>query len=119
MKLLVPSFLLLFLQEAFATRHLRHSKSSSRHRGLLLEGEPYYTTSDPAILGAPNTLSALGNPLKGLIGGARWANPPLPDNVPLTMEWYNIGVSLQKLWYYFYESSGGSGKHPCSGTEIT
>jgi len=49
--------------------------------------EPYYTTNDPNVLGAPNDRAALGNPMKGLIGGARWATTPLPNNVPLSVEW--------------------------------
>jgi hypothetical protein len=57
-----------------------------------LENIPYYTTSDPNVLGGPNTSAALGNPLKGLYGGVRWATPPLPEAVPLSIEWYNIGV---------------------------
>jgi hypothetical protein len=57
-----------------------------------LENIPYYSTSDPNVLGAPNTSAALGNPLKGLYGGVRWATPPLPEAVPLAIEWYNIGV---------------------------
>ena len=48
--------------------------------------EPYYTTNDPNVLGAPNDMAALGNPMKGLIGGARWAPTPLPNNVPLSVE---------------------------------
>jgi len=56
-----------------------------RPRGLV--GEPYYWTNDTTVLGVPNATAALGNPLKGLIGGVRWAPPPLPNNVPLSMEW--------------------------------
>ena len=54
--------------------------------------EPYYRTDDTSILGKPNFVASLGNPMKGLAGGARWAKPPLPDSVPLSIEFYNIGL---------------------------
>lgn len=62
-----------------------------RHRQLL-SNEPYYVVTNYSVLGEPNETAALGNPLKGLMGGGRWAPLPLPESVPLSMEWYNIGV---------------------------
>jgi hypothetical protein len=72
------------------TAHVHSYFSSDKHR--LLVSDPYFSTDNPAILGAPNALAAVGNPLKGLYGGARWVTPPLPEAVPLSIEWYNIGV---------------------------
>ena len=51
--------------------------------------EPYFETTD---LGRPNVDAAIGNPMKGLVGGARYAPPPLPDSVPLSIEFYNVGT---------------------------
>jgi hypothetical protein len=46
-------------------------------------------------LGEPNDEAAIGNPLRGLAGGSRWAAVPLPESiVPFTIEWCNIGVRL-------------------------
>jgi hypothetical protein len=51
---------------------------------------PYYTVP---YLPEPNLLATMGNPLKGLVGGSRWAIPPLrEDIVPLSMEFFNVGV---------------------------
>lgn len=57
--------------------------------------QSYYHTFDPEKLGgAPNVTAALGNPLKGIFGGVRWTTPPLPENVPFSLEWYNLAVSM-------------------------
>ena len=54
---------------------------------------PYYILNDTNILGAPNLTAALGNPLKGLAGAPRWSQfLPLPNSVPLSIEFYNIGL---------------------------
>ena len=74
----------------------------SNHLRGLVNDEPqrrianpvYFRTNSTAVLGAPNLNAAVGNPLKGLAGGARWAPLPLPDSVPLSIEFYNLGVSL-------------------------
>jgi Malectin domain len=55
-------------------------------------GQEFYRSKDPAVLGALNLTAGMNNPLKGLIGGARWARPPLINTVPLSMEWYNLGL---------------------------
>jgi hypothetical protein len=52
-----------------------------------------YNHTVPNLPG-PNVMATLGNPLKGLVGGSRWAAPPLrSDIVPLSMEFFNVGVS--------------------------
>lgn len=56
------------------------------------DANPYFEISDQAVLGLPDRRAALGNPMKGLIGGALWAPTPLPEVVPLSVEFYNIGV---------------------------
>jgi Malectin domain len=58
----------------------------------LLIGQEFFRSKDPAVLGALNLTAGMNNPLKGLIGGARWATPPLINTVPLRMEWYNLGL---------------------------
>jgi hypothetical protein len=58
----------------------------------LLIGQEFFRSKDPAVLGAFNLEAGMNNPLKGLIGGARWATPPLLNTVPLSMEWYNLGL---------------------------
>lgn len=83
------TFLLLLL---LILLNLSSTSEAKQQRQLLLNNIPYYSTSDPNVLGIPNASAALGNPLKGLYGGARWAPPPLPETVPLAIEWYNIGV---------------------------
>lgn len=60
--------------------------ASTVHRHLQT---PYYTHAD---LGVPNRMAAIGNPLKGLIGSSIWTTPPLDETIPLSMEWYNLGV---------------------------
>lgn len=56
----------------------------------------FYQSTD---LGARNTEVAAGNPLRGLAGGSRWAATPLPELVPFTIEWINIGVRGEPLKY--------------------
>lgn len=58
--------------------------------------EPYFVTTDTAFLGHPNLQVSRGNPLKGLVGGIRWAPPPLPEQIPLSIEFFNIGVSAER-----------------------
>jgi hypothetical protein len=72
------------------------SFSEAQQQRRQLWNSPYYSTSDLSVLGAPDTSAALGNPLKGLYGGARWAKPPLPEAVPLSIEWYNVGVRTER-----------------------
>lgn len=53
-----------------------------------VHGQAFYSTSD---IGAPNLAAAVGNPLKGLMGGARWKNPSEWPTQPVTsLEWYNF-----------------------------
>jgi hypothetical protein len=52
----------------------------------------YYQTNDPAVLGVPDVMASIGNPLKGLMGGVRWAPPPLLDSIPSSLEWFNVGL---------------------------
>jgi len=61
-------------------------------RSRALQNEPYFKTDDSALLGAFDRNAAMGNPLKGLLGGSRWSGVPLPDAVPLSMEWANFGL---------------------------
>jgi hypothetical protein len=67
----------------------RSEQPASRN---LLIGQEFFRSKDPAVLGALNLAAGMNNPLKGLIGGARWATPPLLNTVPLSMEWYNMGL---------------------------
>ena len=48
----------------------------------------FYRTNSSSILGAPNYMAAIGNPLKGLVGfGPReYLQQSLPDNVPSAIE---------------------------------
>jgi Malectin domain len=71
-------------------QYIRRSELPSP-RNLLI-GQEFYRSKDPAVLGALNLTAGMNNPLKGLIGGARWARPPLINTVPLSMEWYNLGL---------------------------
>ena len=68
-------------------------RSSSLRRGRELQNAPYFEIDDPAVLGAFNRKAALGNPLKGLLGGVRWSQAPLPEAVPLSLEWANFGLN--------------------------
>jgi hypothetical protein len=53
-----------------------------------------YNHTVPNLPG-PNVMATMGNPLKGLVGGSRWAALPLrSDIVPLSMEFFNVGVSV-------------------------
>jgi len=58
-------------------------------RSRELQTAPYFQTSD---LGELNLEAASGNPLKGLFGGKRWKYGPLPEKIPLSLEWYNLGL---------------------------
>lgn len=49
-----------------------------------------YSTADCSAV--PNETAAMGNPLRGLAGGSRWAAVPLPEPVPFTIEWCNVVV---------------------------
>ena len=55
----------------------------------------FYRTNSSSILGAPNYMAAIGNPLKGLVGfGPReYLQQSLPDNVPSAIEKYNLGLN--------------------------
>jgi hypothetical protein len=56
------------------------------------DDQPYYHTVPN--LPARNIMASMGNPLKGLVGGSRWAAPPLRDDiVPNSLEFFNVGVS--------------------------
>jgi len=85
---LVFSLVAFTLAHGGLAQHLRGTGKEERH----LYGEVYYQTSDPVLLGAPNEMAAIGNPLKGLAGGSRYAPPPLPESVPLAIEFFNIGL---------------------------
>jgi hypothetical protein len=64
-----------------------------RDRRVQVDPIPYYSTNDVTILGAPNFTAGIGNPLKGLAGGPRYSKTsPLPNKVPLAIEFYNIGL---------------------------
>ena len=65
--------------------------------GRLLANPPYFSISvSDGGLSPPNNLAALGNPLKGLMGGARWRNPnDWPAKPETSLEWYNIGVRVK------------------------
>jgi protein-S-isoprenylcysteine O-methyltransferase Ste14 len=64
------------------TQHTRRSEQPDS-RNLL--SQEFYRSKDPAALGALNLTAGMNNPLKGLIGGARWATPPLINTVPLSI----------------------------------
>lgn len=72
--------------------NLAQCQRSNAQRELVNRQQPYYRTTDAAVLGAPNHTAALGNPLKGLFGGIRWSKPPLIDTIPLSLEWFNLGL---------------------------
>ena len=80
---------MLLLLTSFLVLIMAHAGSGSLLPDRKLPALPYFQTSD---LGPLNLAAALGNPLKGLIGGARYAPPPLPESVPLSMEWFNFGL---------------------------
>lgn len=80
--------LVLLMLAADAPNLVSANRGSLRHRSLQIS--PYFTSTD---LGTENMAAASGNPLKGLVGGARFSSPPLDETVPLSMEWYNVGVS--------------------------
>lgn len=83
MQLLLTSLLLFTLAGAGKCDNLR---------SRTLQSAPYFETSDAALLGAFDRNAAMGNPLKGLLGGSRWSHGPLPEAVPLSMEWANFGL---------------------------
>jgi hypothetical protein len=93
MKVLAFSLVAFTLVHGGYTQHLRGAANEERH----LDGEVYFQTSDPALLGAPNEMAAIGNPLKGLAGGSRYAPPPLPESVPLAIEFFNIGLGTYAM----------------------
>jgi hypothetical protein len=60
-----------------------------------LQASPYYSTSDPAILGARNLNATLGNPLKGLVTAPSWGSLPAPAaaQMPHSLEFSYLGMS--------------------------
>jgi hypothetical protein len=67
-------------------------QSSNSSMVVAAEDPPYYHTVPN--LPERNILATMGNPLKGLVGGSRWAAPPLRDDiVPSSLEFFNVGVS--------------------------
>ena len=92
--LLVTPFVLLLLAKP-SLRALRGvDVVEEATHGRLLANPPYYSVSvSGGGLAPPSNLAALGNPLKGLMGGARWRNPnDWPAQPEPSLEWYNIGV---------------------------
>jgi hypothetical protein len=83
------------------SRNLRQTRSDKgiinpqRLLQVHLPKVEYYRTDDTAVLGAPNYMAAIGNPLKGLVGfGPReFLQQSLPDNVPSAIEKYNLGLN--------------------------
>ena len=72
-------------------------RKSQQNRNLQQQQQrlPYYRTNDTDILGKPNYMAAIGNPLKGLASfGSR--NPQSPssqlDSVPSSIEFFSIGL---------------------------
>lgn len=90
---------LLFLSipwAATASGNVRRGSHQLEDRSLQT-GDAYYSNMN---LGSPNFAAALGNPIKGLVGGARWyPPPPLDETIPLSMEWFNVGVSSRCAWF--------------------
>jgi hypothetical protein len=72
------------------SHYIQRSELSSQ-RNLLI-GQEFFRSNASTVLGALNLTAGMDNPLKGLVGGARWAPPPLLNTVPLSMEWYNLGL---------------------------
>ena len=93
--------------ESHSSRSLRQSRSGTeinlQHQKQRQQPEQiiqtikleYYSTNDTEILGAPNYMAAIGNPLKGLVGfGPReFLQQNLPKHVPSAIEKYNLGLS--------------------------
>ena len=88
-------------KESHSPNNLRQSKSAMgmnqqpQRQEQELATVEYYRTNDTTILGAPNFMVAIGNPLKGLVGfGPReFLQQTLPDNVPSAIEKYNLGLN--------------------------
>lgn len=93
-----PWFLALLVMVPFVEPRLRELHGADvvdePMHGRLLANPPYYSISvSNGELAPPSNLAALGNPLKGLMGGARWRNPnDWPAKPETSLEWYNIGV---------------------------
>jgi hypothetical protein len=52
----------------------------------------YYSTSDPAVLGASTPMSAAGNPLKGLLTSPRWTGGSTSGSIDSSLDFYYIGL---------------------------
>ena len=87
-----PALLLLVKPHLRALRGARVVEEATH--GRLLANPPYYSISVlDGGLAPPSNLAAIGNPLKGLMGGGRWRNPDDWPALPVSsLEWYNIGV---------------------------
>jgi hypothetical protein len=68
-------------------------KADLNHRQL--QASPYYSTSDPAILGAKNLSVTLGNPLKGLVAVPSWGSLSKSEaaQMPHSLEFHYLGMS--------------------------
>jgi hypothetical protein len=87
--------LLLVAQSTAAVANLRGRYDVARELQL---GAPssyyYYSTSDPAILGAKNLSATLGNPLKGLVTMPRWAALSKAEaaEMPNSLDFYYLAM---------------------------
>ena len=54
----------------------------------------YHTVTD---LGQPNPDAALGNPMRGLMESPDYTWPPYDSQVPLSLEFYYVGMYLTRM----------------------
>jgi hypothetical protein len=59
------------------------------HRQL---ATPYFSVTDPNVLGQANVDAAIGNPLKGLMTSPRWVDK-IRDEIPASLEFYYFGLA--------------------------
>ena len=90
---LLSTVLLLATAHVGLSSHLRGNSTESLVEQTRRElATPYFSTSDPAILGASNFDAAIGNPLKGLLTSPIWTGGNTPTSIPSTLEFYYIGL---------------------------
>jgi hypothetical protein len=54
---------------------------------------PYYSTSDPNLLGSLNPDAAVGNPLKGLVASPSWTGGNTKYTIPNSLEFTYVGMN--------------------------
>jgi hypothetical protein len=86
----VKSFILLALASVVCSTSLRGGDGDTDRQ--LQSSSAYFSTSDPAVLGAADPDAAIGNPMKGLMSSPSWTGGTPPPGMPSSLEFHYVGM---------------------------